>query len=299
MSQSSAYGGGGGGGSSNYSYATSSGQSSNYNYLSFFATGSFGRRLEGQRSRDPTAPGNLAEEKRRWKWIAGAAIAFMFLMNIVAAIGLSWLKYQTYIDEAGFEGDLQEFIHHEMKNLRRNCQPRYRKTQECSQVSAQIVLVANSDKDTVVWRAENSSFAGYNQTTPGAFVCKGVEFDASVGRLRVLSDGVYQIHSHASVHKMVESGEKFQHEIRHNRFHWGKEDTVAEETFNRTCSTASNHETCFSSSLLATEYLEKNDLIHVRFQVNGKDVSPTKENFLVPDGRSTYFGIVKLGVINR
>lgn len=141
---------------------------------------------------------------------------------------------------------------------------------------------------------------GYNQTTPGAFRCDGIDFDSVQGRrLRVLTDGVYQIHSHASVHKLPKSGERFQHEIRRKRFYWDDEDTVAEETLIRNCATVSNDDACFSSSLLATEHLAKDDLIYARFHVNEKEVNPTEEDFLVSDGRSTYYGIVKLGVIDR
>lgn len=151
----------------------------------------------------------------------------------------------------------------------------------------------------VVWRSKTSKTKGFNQTTPGAFVCGGIEFDSVEGRrLRVLSDGVYQIHSHASVHKLPKSAEKFQHEIRHKRFSWGSESTVAEETLNRNCDTVSNDDACFSSSLLATEHLVTGDLIYASFHVNGQDASPTEKDFLVADGRSTYYGIVKLGVID-
>ena len=149
----------------------------------------------------------------------------------------------------------------------------------------------------MIWRGDNPLRKDFNRTTPGAFICKefSVDQDGTNGRLRVPSRGMYQIHSHVSVHKMT-SGESFQHEIRHHRFQWNDEVTVAEETLNRNCPSVSKGSTCFSSSLLATERLDKDDLIYVRFRVNEKEVSPKKKDFLLYDGHSTYFGFVKLGV---
>lgn len=150
----------------------------------------------------------------------------------------------------------------------------------------------------VVWKDQNSTSTGFSQT-PGAFFCGGIKTDLADGQLQVLSDGVYQIHSHASVHKMT-SGGKFQHEIMRKRFNWARKGTVAEETLNRNCDpTVAKDETCFSSSLLATEHLYEKDIVSVHFQVNGERADPKMvKDFLVADGRSTYFGIVKLGVVH-